>query len=264
MQAEVTEAEIRAGLQRLGLAPGSAVVVHSSLRSFGHVRGGADAVVRAVLQAVGPDGLVIMPVYRCSFDARGDLLRTPLPSAPVSTGAIPAAFGQRSDVFLTDHPLYSTGFWGQDAEALAHRHSRLMFPYGEDQPLNCLRDRRGCILQLGVDDSTNTSIHVAEEIADPPYLAEKKTQSHLGVEEFFAMPVEARRESLAHHRAGPRRDFRKATPLIEAAGIRRTTRIGECRAALTDFVAMCELLILRLRREPDFLVVNPHAEERAR
>ncbi|NYH91226.1 aminoglycoside N3'-acetyltransferase [Actinopolymorpha rutila] len=44
--AVVTEDEIAAGLRRLGLNESSSVIVHASLRSFGHVDGGAPAVCR--------------------------------------------------------------------------------------------------------------------------------------------------------------------------------------------------------------------------
>ena len=54
---------IAAGLRELGLGEGDCVGVHSSLRSFGHVEGGADAVIDALLEVVGPTGTVVMPAY---------------------------------------------------------------------------------------------------------------------------------------------------------------------------------------------------------
>jgi len=54
----VTRADILAGLQSLGLPPGAKVLVHSSLRSRGHIEGGADAVIDALLDSVGTPGTV--------------------------------------------------------------------------------------------------------------------------------------------------------------------------------------------------------------
>src|SRR4051794_15101278 len=48
-----TEREIVAGLRALGLDECSAVIVHSSLRSFGHVAGGALAVCHALMATCG-------------------------------------------------------------------------------------------------------------------------------------------------------------------------------------------------------------------
>ena len=50
----VTKQDIAEGLAALGVRAGDALLVHSSLSRFGHVEGGADAVIDALLEAVGP------------------------------------------------------------------------------------------------------------------------------------------------------------------------------------------------------------------
>ena len=57
----VHKEDIVRGLGELGLRPGDVVLVHSSLSSFGYVEGGADAVIDALLDAVGPEGTVMVP-----------------------------------------------------------------------------------------------------------------------------------------------------------------------------------------------------------
>lgn len=250
----VTKSLLIAVLRDLGLAPGDAVVVHSSLKSFGQVEDGPAAIAEAVMDVVGTDGLVTMPVYAQSENEYGDLLRVPAMTAPVSTGIIPATFRRLPGVCLAAHPLYAFGFYGRDAQELAQTYERLLLPYGPDQPLNCLYPRRGKIVQLGVDDVTNTSIHVAEELADPEYLAAKKSVSKTTVNEYFALPVDVRREIMRKHQTGPRRDFRKCTPLIEAAGLRKTITVGSARVAVTDFVGMIDLLSDEIRRNPELMI----------
>lgn len=250
----VTQQDITAALAALGVRQGDAIVVHSSLKSFGRVEGGATTVVEAAMAAVGSEGLLTMPVYSSSEDANGDLLRVPAPEAPVVTGSIPATFGKHPRAVFAPHPLYAYAFYGTDAAALAKKVERLLVPYGPDQPLTCLFRRKGHIVQLGVDDVTNTSIHVAEELADPLYLADKKSVSWITVDEFFSLPVEQRRAILVKHRTGPRRDFRKCTPLIVAAGLRRTAQVGAATVAVTDFTGMCELLSEEIRRNPGLML----------
>ena len=46
-------------LRALGLAPGDTAMVHASLRALGPVRGGAEAVARALLDAVSPGGTLM-------------------------------------------------------------------------------------------------------------------------------------------------------------------------------------------------------------
>jgi aminoglycoside 3-N-acetyltransferase len=59
-------AGIEDGLRRLGIAMGMALEVHSSLRSFGWVDGGAAVVVDALMRAVGPDAALVMSAYPLS------------------------------------------------------------------------------------------------------------------------------------------------------------------------------------------------------
>ena len=250
----VTKSLLIDSLRELDLGIGDAVVVHSSLKSFGRMEDGPSAVAEAVMAVVGSDGLVTMPVYAQSEDAQGDLLRVPAATAPVNTGSIPASFARLPGVRLAAHPLYAFAYYGRDAEELARAAERLLLPYGAGQPLACLYPRRGKIVQLGVDDLTNTAIHVAEELADPPYLADKKLVSAITVDEFFALPREERREVMRHHRTGPRRDFRLATPLIESAGLRKTATVGNARITVTDFSGMIDLLGDAIRRNPNILI----------
>ena len=46
-------------LAALGLTAGEAVMVHASLRKLGPVLGGADGVIAALRQVVGPQGCIL-------------------------------------------------------------------------------------------------------------------------------------------------------------------------------------------------------------
>jgi len=59
----VTRQDIEEGLRKLGLGPGDAVEVHSSLTSSGRVEGGAATVVDALMQVVGEEGTLLMSAY---------------------------------------------------------------------------------------------------------------------------------------------------------------------------------------------------------
>ncbi len=250
----VTCEQICSCLASVGVRPGMAIVVHGSLKSFGYVEGGPQTVIEALIKTVGSEGLIIMPVYAASFDQKGELLRSPSPRERISTGQIAAAFGQDSRTILASHPMYAYAFYGRDARKLARKAEVLLMPYGSGQPLAGLFPRRGYIVQIGVDDRTNTSIHVAEEFAEPPYLTEKKSVSHISVKDYFLLPLEIRREMLTLHRAGPRRDFSISTSLIEKAGLRKTAIVGTATVMATDFSGMCELLIDKIRKNANMMM----------
>ncbi len=59
----VYKEDITAELRRLGIREGDLLIAHSSLRAFGWVEGGADAVVQALLDTVGPEGTVMVPTF---------------------------------------------------------------------------------------------------------------------------------------------------------------------------------------------------------
>jgi len=51
------------GLVSIGLGPGDNVVVHSSLKSFGPVKGGADTIIDALEEVVSREGTILMPTF---------------------------------------------------------------------------------------------------------------------------------------------------------------------------------------------------------
>jgi len=75
-------------LLRLGLRRGGAVLAHSSLRSLGQLPGGAETVITALLDALGPEGTLMMPALSYLHVGPGqpvfDLLQT-----PSNVGALP-------------------------------------------------------------------------------------------------------------------------------------------------------------------------------
>src|SRR5919112_906881 len=55
----VTRSRLARDLKRLGVRSGEAVMVHCRMSALGHVLGGAESVVRALLDALGPEGTIM-------------------------------------------------------------------------------------------------------------------------------------------------------------------------------------------------------------
>jgi aminoglycoside 3-N-acetyltransferase len=55
----VTRSELVAGLRGLGVRPGRILMVHARMTALGWVVGGSETVVRALLDALGPDGTLM-------------------------------------------------------------------------------------------------------------------------------------------------------------------------------------------------------------
>ena len=56
------------GFRDLGVQTGDTLLVHSSYKSLGEVDGGPQAVVEALLSALGADGTLIMPTFNFDFN----------------------------------------------------------------------------------------------------------------------------------------------------------------------------------------------------
>jgi aminoglycoside 3-N-acetyltransferase len=180
----VSQDTIAEGLRQLGLTASSRVLVHASLRSFGRVDGGAKAVCQALVDVCGTvmisagtwerTGLQAAPpglarphnAYRQAetwddFDA-GLARATEFASdLPVDSwlGTVAETMRQTFAHERGDHPMFSYLAVGPDARQLVDA-ARLDWPLG---PIGRLGELGGDVLLLGVDHTSNTTIHLAEQ-----------------------------------------------------------------------------------------------------
>lgn len=177
-----TRRSLRADLGAIGIAAGDAVFVHAALRKVGPVVGGADMIIAALRDAVGPAGTILgysdwqgmddvlsdetlfadpairaeMPPFdpktsRATRDngAFPELLRTtPGALRSASPGASCVAIGGRAEWFVADHALD--------------------FGYGPESPFGELVAAEGKVLMLGAPLDTMTLLHHAEHLAKIP------------------------------------------------------------------------------------------------
>ncbi|MCK5130504.1 MAG: AAC(3) family N-acetyltransferase [Clostridiales bacterium] len=150
------------GFAELGLRKVMSVEVHSSLKSFGHVDGGANAVIDALIDSVGSGGNIVMSAFPMSkpLPLTDEDLENGLTTKikilsidddiPSGMGVIADTFMKRPDV-ITGNGLFRVSAWGKDAE----RNSQKGFSY--------LIEKDQWALLLGVDIYSLTSMHYVEE-----------------------------------------------------------------------------------------------------
>lgn len=185
--APVTRAALAADLGRLGVRPGSVVLVHSSLSALGWVCGGAQAVVEALLDALGPDGTLVVPTHTNGNSEPSQWQHPPVPEDwwPVIRATMPAydpavtpparPLGIVVEVARTwpgarrsAHPQDSFAAIGPHAETVTAGHA-LESGFGERSPLARVHDLDGDVLLLGGGHGSNTSLHLAEHrVPHPP------------------------------------------------------------------------------------------------
>jgi aminoglycoside 3-N-acetyltransferase len=158
-------------LSQLGVRPGDLIMFHSSLRAIGPVVGGAETIIRSLLDAVGPTGTLAAYLDFEPYWEEGD------PEIPVfDKRTAPAArdHGALHEVFRTwpgtlrsDHPDAGVGALGPRAEWITASHP-LQYGYGPGTPFERIVECGGRILMLGAPLDTVTLVHYAEHLARLP------------------------------------------------------------------------------------------------
>jgi aminoglycoside 3-N-acetyltransferase len=169
-----TSPSVRGGVARdcaaLGVRRGGVLLVHASVKALGPLGpGGAEDVVLGLLDALGPEGTLLMPGL--SYISVGpshphfDALTT-----PVCVGALPEFFRRRPGTLRSTHPTHSVCAAGRDAADFVALHHLDSTPVGPRSPFAMLPVAGGQILMLGCGLCPNTSMHGVEELSEPPYL----------------------------------------------------------------------------------------------
>jgi aminoglycoside 3-N-acetyltransferase len=177
----LTRGQLVRDFRRLGVMAGQTLLVHASLRSLGWVSGGADTVVEALRQALGPGGNIVVPAStetnsltsrkhreRIAQMTAKQVVRyyDEMPAFDRDTtksgaGAIAETVRKSPGAFRSDHPQSSFAAVGPEAEYLMADH-RLESHLGEDSPLAKLYKMDARVLMIGVGYRSCTAFHLAE------------------------------------------------------------------------------------------------------
>ena len=165
---QVTSQQLDEGLAALGLSGDQHVIVHSSLKSFGTLDGGAGTLLGALERCAAT---VVAPAFSYQTLLRGP--ESPIHSQFVRDTRVSRDIGrlsqtmiERPDAQRSFHPALSFVALGQQSGMVLARQT-LANPYA---PIGALYDLNGYALLAGVDHSTNTSVHYGEYLAGMPLL----------------------------------------------------------------------------------------------
>lgn len=176
---------LAADLDSLGIRPDETLLVHSSLSSLGWVCGGPVAVLRALEQAVGRRGTLVMPAQTSENSNPAVWCNPPVPEDwwSVIAAATPAydpartpsaGMGQIAELFRgwpgtrrSAHPQHSFAARGRLAGRIL-RHHPLEDSLGDPSPLGALYRERARVLLLGTGWDSCTALHLGEYRSDWP------------------------------------------------------------------------------------------------
>lgn len=166
----VTKEKLLYNLRDLGVESGDILFIHSSFKSIASVEGGAETVVSALEDAVGPEGLILMP----SFNLVGSDKRAKtwnIETTPSTVGWLTEFFRRMPGTYRSDHYSHSVAARGKGAKDFVAGHlNREGYKspwdqepwgktYGSHSPMYKAYQSDGKILMLGVDYNSSTYIH---------------------------------------------------------------------------------------------------------
>lgn len=168
MSEGIRRVELVAQLRGLGVREGGVLLVHTSFRAVRPVEGGPAGLIDALLQAVGPRGTLVMPSWTGDDEEPFDPAATP---ASADLGVVADTFWRLPGVVRSGHP-FAFAAMGPLAEQIT-RDLLPLPPHIRESPVGRVHELDGQVLLLGVGHDADTTLHLAELIADVPYRVRK-------------------------------------------------------------------------------------------
>jgi aminoglycoside 3-N-acetyltransferase len=228
-------------LRALGVREGGVLLVHTSFRAVGPVEGGPLALIRALRSAIGTSGTLVMPTM-----TDGSTPFDPRSTPSHGMGITAETFWRQPGVLRSTHPGGSFAAVGPHAERICAPQP-LSPPHGPDSPVGRVHDLAGQILLLGVTHRENTTLHLAEALADVPYSVEHPCMLHTGETVMIAETDHCCR------------GFSIADQWLR--GIQREGRVGHAHARLCDSQTLVAIAREHLVRDPLLFLCRSGCEE---
>jgi aminoglycoside 3-N-acetyltransferase len=178
----VTRSQLAADLRALGLREGGVTIVHTRMSELGWVVGGSETVVRALLDALGPQGTVAAYAgweehafgpedrpaeHRDAYLAEPPVFDVATAEAVHEHGRLPERLRTWPAAARSNHPEASVVAVGARAAWLVADHPG-DDAYGPGTPFARLVEADGQVLLLGAPLETITLLHHAEALARVP------------------------------------------------------------------------------------------------
>ena len=167
--------ELKSAFAKLDLAD-KPIIAHASLKPFGYIQGGAEAVLRAMLASfpsiimpthtykthivpeVGPPNNGIAYGSGYNLNQMAEPFHPDMRADPMM-GILPETLRNHPSAIRTAHPILS--FVGINADLTLFTQTL----YEPLAPIGALAEQDGWVVLVNVDHTVNTSIHYAEKLA---------------------------------------------------------------------------------------------------
>lgn len=238
----ILHCDIVCTLDLLCISPGDTLLVHSALSAIGHIEGGADTVINAIIDYLGTEGTLVMSALS-GADAPFDPKTT-----PTSLGKLSETFRRRASVLRSWYPVQSVCAIGKHAEYITADHEKCTSGYGEGSPYSKIRDLGGKILLIGVDQDRNTFLHVIEDFADSSYLTTMDVPAPVYIPEVKTFTLT--KLPLGH------RDFTSIMPELRKEGLIEEAKLGNAVVRCMPMQPLFVWAVDKLKQDPFYFLCH--------
>lgn len=240
------EKQVVQQLVHLGIQAGSILVVHCAFSRVQPVEGGPAGLIRALRYALGPQGTLVMPGMSYDDDHPFDPSATPCPEM----GIVADTFWRQPGVLRSDSP-HSFSAQGPAAENITAPHP-VDVPHGPDSPIGRVYALDGHVLLLGVDHTSNTTIHLAENMASVRYRRKK----HVTLRK-EGQPVRFDYAEIDHCC----QNFQLVEGWLDAKHLQRRGNVGNAEARLARSRDIVDVVTRQLRENETMFIHPPGVDE---
>ena len=175
MKTSYTRERLTQDFTDLGIENGDILFIHSSFKSLGPMDGGAGTVISALEEAIGQDGLILMPTFSLLPSREERVASWNVATTPSTVGWLTEFFRQMPGTYRSDH-YSAVAARGKGAKAFVADHLRnegYQSPwdhhpwgktYGTHSPMFRAYKSDAKLLMIGVDYYTSTYINLVEVI----------------------------------------------------------------------------------------------------
>ncbi len=246
-----TQETIGEALRVLGLRRGAIVFVHSSMSSIGYVEGGAETLVDAFLQVLGPAGTLSVPTFTFSHSQSAEPVFNPALD-PSEMGRLTEETRTRPGAQRSCHLVHSVAALGAHAEEIAASHGPSA--WAEDGPFWKLHELDAYILLLGVPYLRCTFFHLLEQLVQVPYRQWREVEAQI-------RDADGSQRPLPTLTFGPKpgfvgNDFNRLGAILEEQGHVLAGSVGNAEARLFRARSAFEVGMAQYEGDPDLFLMK--------
>lgn len=245
---------LRADLENIGVRSGDVLAVHSSLKSMGQVEGGAECVIAALSDAVGPEGTLIFPAFTFASSYSTSFFSNK--ETPSCVGLISETFRKMEGVIRTNHPTHSAALRGRLMYELTQGELLDDTPMGPHSPYRRLASVGAKILMLGCPFATNSYMHALEEDAGVEYALRGHQEYTVIDENGKTFTRRVRRHNFGRPEGNLYQKYERGLDILAPEDY-KIAHIHGARSVLIDSVALKEKFLKKIKEDSMYFVDDP-------